>query len=254
MKRFVLYFGIGLISFTGFVIAFAPVAPFWSWVENDVRGALPKLDVKGIGGTVWSGNALLQYQDFPPSRLHWVLDPWSLMDASASIELTLAGEGHDLQGNATLQSDSGAIRDVQGYIHSEFVNRVSEGYGLTFTGQIDIEDLMVDADRRWVTDADGRLRWTGGRITYRTYRGTQVFTLPPLDGHLYKAEDNLRLDLTHEQQPVLDVVLQPDGWALIRLRGRLFQLANLDWPEGQSPDDTVLQVDEKLFPGRGGTQ
>ncbi|MBD3646168.1 MAG: type II secretion system protein N [Pseudomonadales bacterium] len=253
MKRFALYFGIGLLSFTGFVVAFAPAAPFWSLVENDVGNALPELKVQAIGGTVWSGNALLQYQDFPESRLRWVIDPWSLMDANAAIELNLKGEGHDLEGNATVAADSGTLRDVSGFIHSEYVNRVSEGYGLTFAGQIDISNLTVSADRRWITGAEGRLHWTGGRILYRTYLGTRVFMLPPLDGHLSREEDNLRLDLTHEQQPVLDVVLQPTGWALVRLRGRLFELARLEWPEGQSPDDIVLQVDEKLFPGRAPT-
>lgn len=249
MKRLLLYIGIGVSAFVIFVVIFAPASAAWLLVHNEVEKAFPELRVYSIEGTVWSGTGQLQYRGFPVSRLTWHLKPGALLDGTADLDLTLGGEGLGVRGNAVIGRDRALLRQFTGYLDSDYINTASQNYGLRFSGRLDIDRLMLETDRQWLTAASGDMAWDGGRVVFQSGDQVEVLNLPPLNGSLAMDDRNLRLAIRHDQAPVLNVALQPDGWARVDLKARLFQLADLDWPTGSDPDDTVLQVEEQIFPG-----
>ncbi len=249
MKRILIYSTVALLSFLGFIVAFAPASPFWGLVEADVKRQLPGLDLYTIDGTIWSGSARFKYRTFPQSRLAWDLAPLPLLAGTARLDVTANGDGHHIEGSGDIRPAGGEIRQISGFLHSSFINAASEPYGLTFPGRLDILGLALNLDQGWFTRASGNIHWDGGRIIYHTYRGAQVFDLPPLDGKLYLRQKQLALDIHHQEQTVLNVTLKPDGWARVDLKARLFELADLPWPEDLAPGDTVIQVEEQVLPG-----
>lgn len=249
MKRLLLYVGIGVSAFLIFVVIFAPASAAWLLLHNEAEKAFPKLRVYSIEGTVWSGSGQLQYRGYPVSRLTWHLKPGALLDGAADLDLTLGGEGLQLEGNAVIGRDGAVLRQFAGYLDSDYINTASQDYGLRFSGRLDIDHLRLETDRQWLTAASGDMAWDGGRVVFQSGNRVEVLNLPPLQGSLFMDDRNLRLAVRHDDAPVLNVALQPDGWARVDLKARLFQLADLDWPAGPDPDDTVLQVEEQIFPG-----
>jgi len=255
MKRILLYAGAGLLTFLGFIIFFAPASLLYGTVTNELNKAVPGLQLVSLSDTIWNGRAQLRYRNFPNSELVWNLAKAPLMFAKASADLTLNGEGHKLEAYLDLDNSATHLDNLEGTITSNYVNQESRNLGLTFTGELQLLDISLSADRGWLTGISGKLHWTGGRIHYAPDKSAgvpgQVFELPPLDGALSLDDKVLVLDIIHEGANLALVRLRPDGWAEIIVKARLFDLAGVPWPAGSSLDDTVLQLEQQLFPGRG---
>lgn len=248
MKRLLLYVSLGLSAFLAFAIIFAPASAVWMLIGDRVERILPQLRVFSIDGTVWSGSSDFQYQQFPVSYLKWNLDPLSVFDGSADMDLTLTGEGLQMQAHGSINTRQMEIQQFTGFIHSDYLNVVSQQYGLTFSGQLNIVRLFLTFDYRWVTEASGEFNWDGGRVLFQSAAQVQILDLPSLSGMLYSRDPQLHLDVQYEQAPVLDVTLKPTGWATVNLRTRLFQIGGIPWPAGPDPDATALRVEERIFP------
>ena len=89
------------------------------------------------------------------------------MAANISADIEVAGEGHALSTHLNLTQAETLIEGMQGKISSSFVNQESETLGLTFTGELELQNIDLSADRRWITAIDGNLHWTGGKVHYR---------------------------------------------------------------------------------------
>lgn len=249
MKRLLLYTGIGLIAFLAFVLVFAPASAAWLLIHDEVENAFPELRVYSVEGTIWSGSSQLQYQAFPVSRLSWRLKPRALLDGEADLDLTVSGEGLAFEGTGVVDSTRAKVRQLTGYLDSNYINTASQDYGLTFSGRLTVNRLALETDRQWLTAATGDMAWDGGRVVFQSGEQLEVLDLPPLTGNLSMDKETLRLAVHHQQASVLNVALAPTGWARVDLKGRLFQLADLEWPGDRNPDETVLQVEEKIFSG-----
>ncbi|MEX2489231.1 MAG: type II secretion system protein N [Pseudomonadales bacterium] len=249
MKHLLLYVGLGLSAFAAFAIIFAPASAVWLLIGDRVEATLPQLRVFSVDGTVWSGSSDFQYQEFPVSYLEWNLDPLSVFGGSADMDLNLTGEGLRIQAHGSISARQMEIQQFSGFVDSDYINAASQQYGLTFSGRLDIVRLLVTFDHRWVTEASGKFNWDGGRVIFQSAAQVQVLDLPPLSGKLYSGDPQLHLDVQHEQEPVLEVILKPTGWAAVNLKGRLFEIGGITWPGGPDPDATALRVEERIFPG-----
>ncbi|MGK0339440.1 MAG: hypothetical protein ACJAYE_000850 [Candidatus Azotimanducaceae bacterium] len=244
-------FGFGLIAlltFCSFIVVFAPASLIWRVAEKEVIDNVPDLHVLRVSGTVWSGAAELVYRQFPTSLLNWTIAPLPLLGAQIETQLVLSGEGHELNGDGLIKQQFGDVKSLTGFIDASYINRVSEPQGLTFSGTIDIQSLSFQSDLLWIQEARGRIYWPGGKIVSRTLQaGTRVFDLPALTGDISMQGDSLYLNLHHNNETIIDILVKPDGWISVAVKARLFDLANLPWPAGSSPSDTVLEFEEKLL-------
>ena len=248
MKKVLLFGFIALLTFCSFVLIFAPASLIWRIAEQEVIQNVPELHVLRVGGTVWTGEAELAYRQFPTSRLNWTIAPLPLLTARIDTSLVLEGEGHQFTANGTVADQFAQILSLNGFVDASYINRVSQPQGLTFSGRVDIQELELSSDLRWVQEAKGRVFWPGGKIVSRTRAaGTRVFDLPALTGDISMEGPVIYLNLHHDNETVVDIRLKPDGWVRVEVKARLFDLTNLPWPSGSSPSDTVLECEEKLL-------
>lgn len=252
MKKFVLYFLIAVLTFIGFIAVFTPASLIWKQVEAPLLKNVPELSVASVRGTVWQGNADLYYRRFPSSQLDWQLAAAPLLSQEAVSVLRLSGEGHQFDAQLTATAKSLVVHSLIGSVDAQYINRVSQPQGLTFVGRVDVEKLNLSSDLAWIQDVSGRITWPGGKIVSRTIAaGTQVFDLPALVGDLSMEGRNIQLNL-HANNPtesLVEIMVKPDGWVVVAVKARLFDIAGLPWPAGSSLEDTVLQFEEKLLRG-----
>jgi len=245
--RIVLYILIATVSFTLFLIAFAPASPAWVLIRDDVKTRVPDLNIFRVGGTVWTGEAEIQFRDFPPSTLSWDVHAAELIGGQLKADLTLIGEDHHFATTAVFDEVSGAVQQLSGNIGSEYVNQVSRKIGLTFSGELIIDQVNLTADDRQVRSIDGVMHWTGGRTVLAISDEAQVVAFPRLDGKLYFENAEILLDVTSASESLLTVTLKQTGWAVVAIKARTFDLANMDWQGNGDLDQTVLLIEEKIL-------
>ncbi|MEX0943961.1 MAG: type II secretion system protein N [Pseudomonadales bacterium] len=246
MKRTLFYVLVGLLSFAGFIVVFGPASAIWNLVKADVKVAMPDLKVSSVAGTAWNGSANLKYRDLPDATLRWTTNPGALLGGQLSFDTQLAGTGQDISGPLVFSTNE-VNAQFQGKITSEFVNPLSTRYGLTFPGSLTIEHLALVTDGNWFKHVSGAFYWDGGPVHYDTYQGLQEVLLPPLSGELEQQGEEVLLRITHEGKSLINITLQPTGWARIEIKTRLFVLAQLPWPTTSDLDAPVLLMEEKLF-------
>lgn len=248
MNRVLIFGLIAFLTFCSFVLIFAPASLVWRAAAKEIIQNVPDLHVLRVGGTVWSGQAELAYRQFPTSTLNWAIAPLPLLKARVDSQLSLSGEGHEFNASGQISEQFGQLSSLQGFVDAEYINRVSQPQGLTFSGTVDIQNMAISSDLRWVQAASGRIYWPGGKIISRTRAaGTRVFDLPALTGDISMKGELIYLNLHHNDETVADILLKPDGWVRVEVKARLFDLTNLPWPAGSSPGDTVLEFEEKLL-------
>jgi hypothetical protein len=84
-------------------------------------------------------------------------------------------------------------------------------------------------------------------VHYDTSQGPQVVALPPLSGELRQSGEDILFHITHQGEALINITLQPTGWARTELKTRLFVLAQLPWAATSDLDAPVLLMEEKLF-------
>lgn len=245
--RIALYVLAGLLSFCVFIIVFLPAAPVWRFLQPDVNTAVPDLVVYRVGGTVWTGEAELQYRQFPLSEANWTLAALPLLGGTAALGLDLSGPGLTASAAVSASGTQIEVTGLNGEISADYVNALSSDFGLTFAGDLTVVNLSLQAEGERVTAADGFLNWSGGRILFRANNTMEAITLPPLEGTIDADSDGLHLTITHATEPLLLITLKNTGWAAVEVKARLFQLADLPLPGNPAADDPVVMLEEKIL-------
>jgi len=255
MKRILLYVGAGLLTFLGFIVVFAPASLLYNPAAAELGKTIPELRLLSMSKTIWNGRAQLRYRHFPDSEISWELAVFPLLMAHGAVQVSIDGDGHKLHAHLDLDNVSMLIKELEGTITSSFVNQESQNLGIKFTGELQLQNINLSANRHWLTSVDGNLHWTGGKIHVepRAAGGApgQIFELPALDGALSLDDNVLVLDVIYQGAKLVLVRLKPDGWAEVSVKARLFDIANVPWPAGSSLDETVIQLEEQLFQGKG---
>ena len=55
------------------------------------------------------------------------------------------------------------------------------------------------------------------------------------------------MDISKIEANQVDIQMKPDGWIVVAVKAKLFDLAQLPLPSGASGQDTVLEFEEKVF-------
>jgi hypothetical protein len=245
LKKILLYSLAAALGLTASIVVLAPAAPAWKLLSGKVN--VPNFSVLQVHGTIWNGQAGLQYQQFPTSLLTWQLDPLALVSGTIDIAFHIAGDGHDFKGEARINSSGFNVSNLRGFMHSRYMNTVSQPQGLTFSGEIKADNVSFVSDWIWFNEAEGHIYWPGGRIVSVTPAGSQVLDLPSLDGDIGLVEDRVQLLIHYQQAGLIDIQVKSDGWIIVAVKARLFDLAQLPFPAGMNLQDTVLEFEEKIL-------
>jgi hypothetical protein len=239
------YVSIAIFVFVGFLITFAPASILWSIIEPDVARAAPGLNIKRVGGSIWNGKSEFQYRQFPPSHINWDISPLNSLNDDGVIKFFIEGNGHSLELEADVAPSTAWFKSSRGNISSDYLNGMSEQYGLTFSGNLSFSKLLLVIDNAKIIDAAGQVHWSGGKVVVPSQ--SQPLDLPPLDGELFFEEQLLILDVTFQQLSIIKISLNEHGWATIAIKGRFFDIANLTRPDSTDPDETILLLEEKIL-------
>lgn len=251
MRRRLLYAGIGLSAFLGFLLTNLPASLIWAQAKDQVSERLPALLVTRIDGTIWNGGADLSLGGLSASRVVWRLDSDRILAGGLPYFISVTGSGHRLAAQVTLTPYSLTITHLNGNLQPDYLNRLGAAFGLAITGDLNFTDLQFGTDRQWLDTASGRLNWAGGQVTFPDPTGAGLIELPPLQGQISLVTNNLRLDITYssgdQDLPLISLLLKPEGWLEVAIKARLFKLAQRPWPPGIDLDETALALEEKLF-------
>lgn len=263
MKKFGLYGLAALLSFMVFLIAYAPASFVLALAQDTLAARAPQLHIDQVSGTLWQGEANLQYENLAPSRLQWHITPATLLKGELHADLQARGHDHNLASQVTWQPSRLSLQNLNGILGSDYINPLAQRYGLQFGGQLDIEDLRFDVipATGWLDRAAGAAQWSGGRVQFATaYSASpaqaESIMLPPLTAILAQPTTALTLAVTSADAELLSVILKPTGWVEISLQQTLFQIAGIQLPPGatlrggmpgQTSSNTVVKFEEKLF-------
>jgi hypothetical protein len=252
MMRKPILFGLaGLLVFISVIVLRAPAGPAWQLLAPQVKSALPGLVVSRVAGTVWDGQAQLQYASMLPGNVTWQVSLSGLLSGQLPFAATIAGDAHDLAMTGSASLSQLNIDTLKGTLDGRYLSQYGQRYQMQLAGELNILNLSLITNQRWPLDATGNLTWSGGAVSIPGPGGRQYLQLPALRGQLTMLDQNLQLqihDTTSDTgQELLSVVLQPSGWAKVAIKTRMFKLANINLPGSQSPDDMALTLEEKIF-------
>lgn len=237
----------GLLVFLVLVVALAPAGV----VGRIVDASTPRARLLEPAGSLWQGSADLYVDGTGFGRLHWQVRPLALLRGRLAADLELAAPGHEVRGRAELALlpwGLVTLDGVQADIEPATLDAVLAPYDIRPSGRIEVRDAGARWRGRQLQDAAGDAHWSGGAVRYRLAGQNWYATMPPLDARLDASGGVPVLAIRDPQgQPVLDVRLEKAGWAHLRIRYRLAQLAGFPWADPPDPDTIVLELSEQVL-------
>lgn len=240
-----IYIPIIFVSFVAFVASRAPARPLWLLLEDQLQ----PISLHDINGTIWQGNARFQLPMVPDSFVSWDVNVSHLLAGELMISFDLEGKFHQVSGDMLITTNRIRLVGIEGRIQADAVNPKFAEFGLQTTGELTVSDVNATIEKQWFSSINGGMNWSGGQVVYATSREVQTFELPPIGGNLIMDNGDLTITLTDSGGPhsLIEIVLRPDGWATMRLKGRLFRLAAVPWPGEPQDQEDVLEIEEKLW-------
>ena len=212
-----------------------PAAPFVQRLDGTQVAGAP-LSVHQVSGTVWSGRLGGRWRDWRGGLL-WRLsrDGWR-----PALQVELRGDDFLVSGRFAGGRETLRVHDLELNIPLQPFTRQLEQGSAEGRVQGRIDSL------RWrqagAVEAQGSLRYSGGRVTWPPDGGADV---PALDGDLFSEEQRARLVVTApDGQRVMDASLGGEEAEI-----RVFRA----WPrllgvsQGGRDEDVVFQVRERLL-------
>jgi hypothetical protein len=243
-----LLFGlVGVLIFISVIVLRAPADPVWRLLAPQVKSALPGLLVSRVAGTVWEGQAQLQYANMLPGNLTWQLAPSGLLSGRLPFNASVTGDAHQLQMTGSVSLSQLHIEALTGTLDGRYLSQYGQRYQIQLAGELNILNLSFITTQHWPVAAAGEFTWSGGTVSIPGPEDRQYLQLPALRGQLAMLDQDLQLQLSDTGQELLTIILQPTGWAKVAIKTRMFKLANITLPGNQSPDDTALTLEEKIF-------
>ena len=231
---------IALVAALAFAVALVPARAVALATDR-----IDDLTLLGISGTLWDGQANLLYRDIDAGQFAWHMDWLALFQGRLGVYWRLHGTGHELAGRFQGGLASSALT-AGGRIDAAHINQLLGDYHIRVAGTLAIEDLVLHRGEG-VSTLAGRLRWTGGRTTYRLSGLTHDTDLPPMVARLATQKDEVVLNASLQEQPMplLEARLR-DGWMVFGITKGLTRLAGLPWPGDAADDAVVLTVEREL--------
>ncbi|MDE0419883.1 MAG: type II secretion system protein N [Gammaproteobacteria bacterium] len=212
------------------------------------------LMVGSTEGRLFSGQAELWYRGVDLGRMAWSFRPGALLGLELRADWRVAHRDFNGWGTAALGAGTTEFGG-DANIEALAVNRFLAQYHILVDGTFEVRGLAIRRDPQKI-NAEGTLRWTGGRTTYRLSGQMHDVELPGMVATLASVDGEPVLEVVSVEDAarLLSVRLDGDGWAHIGVTARLTALAGNPWRHDGDEDAVVVTVSERLFQpvGRGG--
>jgi hypothetical protein len=242
------YLSIAVVTFVVFIAVMAPASLLLTLLEDQLKH-IPNLKIGNASGSLWNGQADLQYSNLPATTAMWSLKPLSLFTGTLAGDVRLSANGLDATFNTSLTSEGGELADLNADIESRYINTITMEYGLDLSEQFQIRDTSLTFDTHWITSAAGDINWPGGLINIETPVRIHSIKLPPMIGLISSPDQILQLEIAANELLLLTAKLQPDGWAQAAVSFDLMNMAQLPIPgnPGTTGSAAAVLIEEKVF-------
>lgn len=261
MKRLLtIYFPIATLTLFVSLPFLFPARLIWSGINSyflhsstadkiNLGNSASEINLSNFDGVFWQGSVSIAINRLPMGKVHWEMQPSTLVDGHLGAYLTFKGPFHDFSGLFSGNFEYLQISQLDGQIQAEAITPFSSAYGLYPDGTLSIRDINIEIQRGWLTQLTGELSWDGGSFQYRNMDAKATYPLPPLTGLLSLAESVVTFEVLQTQGSlaVIESALQSSGWGKVSIRRRFFDLAGKKWLAMDSADDIALEVEQKLW-------
>ncbi len=207
-----------------------------------------EIGLRRIEGVFWRGSVDISLNKLPVGKVHWEIQPATLLEGQLGAYLTIDGPFHAFSGLLSSNGTYLQITQFNGKIEADAITPFSSTYGLYPEGVLSVENLQIELQKRWLSHLSGQLSWGGGAVQYRTMDARADYHLPPLTAFLSLAESDMVVEVfTTESQSVIEASLKSSGWGKLNIRRRFFDLSGKTWFDTTAPDDIALTLEQKLW-------
>ncbi len=243
------YLLLGLLVFLICIIAFAPAGIIERGVDT-----LPGVEMTDPRGTLWRGqgrlSAPVQSGGQIDAAVTWDLNLLSLVSLSPTYQWTLQNPNFNLRGTAGTSFD-GHLASVEGTSDAVPLNEWLQVYHIVLSGDFAISPTrMLVSNSGMLTDIEGRIEWSGGKVRYTLSGILHEVDLPPLEAFLERNDNDQPQATVFEKggsTPLLIASLSENGFARVAMTKLFTKLLRTPWP-GSDPDHAVvLEVEEQVL-------
>lgn len=242
------YLLIGLISYSIFLIATAPLEYVWPKVQPHI-GPLP-VKVELVQGTLWQGQARVNVPNVGKITGNWDIHLGSLFSGRVSADVGLKGEELKFKGQVIGSLDQVEIIAGEAFLSSRYLQPVLRQGQSSLTGDFELSKFngLFSIKDKQILAADGRVLFTGGDVSFPLDGKKISAKLPVLIGAIKKPADNVELTISNtDGQNIGDGYVQPNGWAGLKIRRRFLDILGLQWPANVGADVVIFEASQKLL-------
>lgn len=193
-----------------------------------------------------SGQVVIDNRNW--GNVSWRLRPAGLLRGRLDVDFTLDGAGYDAIAGARIGLGRQIVTGIEGQLSESGLRALLAPYDIYPSGDFTLTAGHLEAQRDRLAAVHGDGHWTGGFVRYFLAGQGWTVEFPPLDARLRLVDDQpLLVVLDPAGDELLDVRLDLEGWAHLRLRYRFIEMAGFPWPDGPAPDTILIELSERVF-------
>jgi len=193
-----------------------------------------------------SGQLLIENQNW--GKVSWQLRAGGLLRGRLEVDLTLDGAGYEALGQAHLGLGRQHLTGIEGQLTEPALRALLAPYDIYPSGDFTVTEGHLTAQRNALTAVHGDGHWSGGFVRYFLAGQGWTVAFPPLDARLRLIDGQpLLVVLDPAGNELLDVRLDLDGWAHLRIRYRFVAMAGFPWPDGPEADTILFELSERVL-------
>ena len=246
-KRYVL---LGIVAYFVFLLATLPASVVWKYFVD--LADIPQLNqqVSQLDGSVWDGSTKIHI-DSLSYPLAWHVSLRSLWRLGLALDLSSYQDIFSANTKVFISPFGLSLRETRAKVSADLVNRFLQSAAASMTNPVFINIQEIDWARGSFSEANGRITWEGGLVTYRTGRNTKQLSVPSMVGALSSEDGSLVLTFASSAETgaeeLISARLSGEGLGLIQVRRRLLDLLGQRWAANSQAQDIIFEVSQQVW-------
>lgn len=199
-------------------------------------------------GRIHRGRGQLLIEQRNWGEVSWQLQPAGLLRGRLEVDFSIEGQGYEAEAKARIGLGRQIITGIEGELTESGLRGLLEPYDIHPSGHFTLSAGHLEAQRDRLAAVNGDGHWTGGFVRYFLAGQGWTVEFPPLDARLRLVDGQpLLVVLDPAGDELLDVRLDLEGWAHLRIRYRFISMAGFPWPDGPAPDTILIELSERVL-------
>ena len=250
IKKTLFYILIFVVSLSVFLISTLPASLLWEKVlQQELKNNVAGLDVTSVGGTIWLGEALVHYNGLA-LVVDWDVELTGLFAFTLPVSIDVNGQPGSISLSVELGLSQIALMVDEAEIELTHLTPLVKRRRVSLDGKLMLKDLLLLVEGQKIVSLSGAGSWSGGDIAYPVGRQVHERNMPMFtvlaetndEGlvHVGVRDSDVNFD-------VIDISLNVDGEAMVKVARRLLDIADEEWPKNSKETDIVFKVKKVIY-------